>query len=75
MRSAYLRKVMTVWGLLVAVILVVAMTALADPFDPDSSDRATTLEPIGPRPSMTRTSPARWDRKVRISIRRRSSSR
>lgn len=36
MRSAYLRKVMTVWGLLVAVILVVAMTALADPFDPDS---------------------------------------
>jgi len=36
MRSAYLRKVMTVWGLLVAVVLVVAMTALADPFDPDS---------------------------------------
>ena len=36
MRSAYLRRVMAVWGLLVAVILVVAMTALADPFDPDS---------------------------------------
>ncbi len=36
MRSAYLRRVLTVSGLLVAVLLVVVMTALADPFEPDS---------------------------------------
>jgi hypothetical protein len=36
MRSAYLRRVLGVWGVLVAVLLVVLMTALADPFEPDS---------------------------------------
>jgi hypothetical protein len=36
MRSAYLRRVLGVWGLIVAVLLVIVMTALADPFDPDS---------------------------------------
>ncbi|MFV2063081.1 MAG: glycosyltransferase 87 family protein [Chloroflexota bacterium] len=36
MRPAYLRRVLAVWGLLVAVLLVVVMTALADPFDPES---------------------------------------
>jgi hypothetical protein len=36
MRSAYLRRVLGVWGLLVAVLLVVLMTALAEPFEPDS---------------------------------------
>jgi hypothetical protein len=36
MRSAYLRRVLAVWGVLVAVLLVVLMTALADPFEPDS---------------------------------------
>jgi hypothetical protein len=35
-RSAYLRRVLAFWGLLVAVLLVVLMTALADPFEPDS---------------------------------------
>jgi hypothetical protein len=34
--SAYLRRVLAFWGLLVAVLLVVLMTALADPFEPDS---------------------------------------
>jgi len=36
MRSAYLRRVLGVWGVLVAVLLVVLMTALAEPFEPDS---------------------------------------
>ena len=36
MRSAYLRRVLGVWGLLVAVLIVVIMTALAEPFEPDS---------------------------------------
>jgi len=35
-RSAYLRRVLGVWGLLVAVLIVITMTALADPFEPDS---------------------------------------
>ena len=35
MRSAYLRRVLGVWGVLVAVLLVVLMTALAEPFEPD----------------------------------------
>jgi hypothetical protein len=35
-RSAYLRRVLGVWGLLVAVLLVILMTALAEPFEPDS---------------------------------------
>ena len=35
MRSAYLRRVLGVWGVLLAILLVVLMTALADPFDPD----------------------------------------
>jgi hypothetical protein len=34
--SAYLRRVLGFWGLLVAVLLVVLMTALAEPFEPDS---------------------------------------
>ncbi len=33
--SAYLRRVLTFWGLLVAVLLVVLMTALSEPFEPD----------------------------------------
>ncbi len=36
MRPAYLRRVLGVWGLLVAILLVVLMTALAEPFEPDS---------------------------------------
>jgi hypothetical protein len=36
MRSAYLRRVLSVWGLLIAILLVVLMGALADPFEPDS---------------------------------------
>jgi hypothetical protein len=36
MRSASLRRLLGVWGLLVAVLLVVLMTALAEPFEPDS---------------------------------------
>jgi Glycosyltransferase family 87 len=36
MTGSYLRAVVRVWGLLVAVALVMVMTALADPFDPDS---------------------------------------
>ncbi len=36
MRSAYLGRVLAVWGLLAAVLLVVLMTALAEPFEPDS---------------------------------------
>jgi hypothetical protein len=36
MRSAYLRRVLGVWGLLVAMLLVVLMTALAEPFEPES---------------------------------------
>jgi hypothetical protein len=36
MTSTYLRSVVRVWGLLVALGLVVVMTALADPFDPQS---------------------------------------
>ena len=35
-RSAYLRRVLGVWGVLVAVLLVIVITALAEPFDPDS---------------------------------------
>jgi hypothetical protein len=35
-RSAYLRRVLGVWGLLAAVLMVVVMTALAEPFEPDS---------------------------------------
>ena len=35
MRSAYLRRVLGVWGVLVAVLLVMLMTALAEPFEPD----------------------------------------
>ena len=35
-RSAYLRRVLGVWGLLVAVLLVIVMSALAEPFEPDS---------------------------------------
>ena len=34
MSPAYLRSVVRVWGILVAVALVMVMTALADPFDP-----------------------------------------
>lgn len=34
--SAYLRRVLGVWGVLVAVLLVVLMGALAEPFEPDS---------------------------------------
>jgi hypothetical protein len=34
--SAYLRRVLGVWGLLVAALLIVLMTALAEPFEPDS---------------------------------------
>jgi hypothetical protein len=33
--SAYLRRVLAFWGLLVAVLIVVLMTALAEPFEPD----------------------------------------
>ena len=36
MRSAYLRRVLGVWGVLVAIMLVVLMMAMADPFEPDS---------------------------------------
>ena len=36
MRSAYLRRVLGVWGVLVAVLLVFLMTTLAEPFEPDS---------------------------------------
>jgi len=36
MRSTYLRRVMAVWGLLAAVLLVTVMAALANPFEPDS---------------------------------------
>lgn len=36
MRSAYLGRVISVWGILVAVLLVVLMTAMAEPFEPDS---------------------------------------
>lgn len=36
MRSAYLRRVLAVWGLLVAVLIVLLVTALAEPFEPDS---------------------------------------
>lgn len=36
MRSAYLRRVLSVWGLLVAVLIVLVVTALAEPFEPDS---------------------------------------
>jgi hypothetical protein len=36
MRSAHLRRVLGVGGVLVAVLLVVLMTALAEPFEPDS---------------------------------------
>ena len=36
MKATYLRRVMAVWGLLFAVVLVGAMPALAEPFDPDS---------------------------------------
>ena len=36
MRSAYLGRVIAVWGLLAAILLVVLMTALAEPFEPDS---------------------------------------
>ncbi|CAN5778523.1 hypothetical protein BH23CHL8_BH23CHL8_27020 [soil metagenome] len=36
MRSAYLGRVLGVWGLLVAAALVVVMSALAEPFDPES---------------------------------------
>ena len=36
MRSADLRRLLGVWGLLLAVLLVVLMTALAEPFEPDS---------------------------------------
>ena len=36
MRSAYLRRVLGVWGVLVAILLVVMMTATAEPFEPDS---------------------------------------
>ena len=36
MRTTHLRRVLAVWGLLVAVLLVVLMTALAEPFEPDS---------------------------------------
>jgi hypothetical protein len=32
----YLRRVLSFWGLLVAVLLVLLMTALAEPFEPDS---------------------------------------
>lgn len=35
MPAEALRRIVTVWGLLVAVALVVVMTALAEPFDPD----------------------------------------
>jgi hypothetical protein len=34
--SAYLRRVLAFWGLLIAVLIVVLMTALADPFEPES---------------------------------------
>jgi hypothetical protein len=34
--SAYLRRVLAFWGLLIAVLIVVLMTALAEPFEPDS---------------------------------------
>lgn len=37
MHSAHLRRVLGVGGVLVAVLLVVLMTALAEPFEPDSS--------------------------------------
>jgi hypothetical protein len=36
MRSGYLRRVLGVWGLVVAVLLVFLMTAMAEPFEPDS---------------------------------------
>lgn len=36
MRSANLRSVLGVWGLLVAILLVLLMTAMAEPFEPDS---------------------------------------
>ncbi len=36
MRSAYLRRVLGVSGVLVAILLVVLMTSLAQPFEPDS---------------------------------------
>ena len=36
MKSAYLRRVLGVWGVLVAVLLVILMTAMADPFEPES---------------------------------------
>lgn len=36
MRSASLRRTLAVWGLLVAILLVILMGALADPFEPDS---------------------------------------
>lgn len=34
MRSAYLRRVLGVWGILVAILIVVVMMALAEPFEP-----------------------------------------
>jgi hypothetical protein len=36
MRSAYLRRVLGVWGLLVAALLVVLVAVLAEPFEPGS---------------------------------------
>jgi hypothetical protein len=36
MRADNLRRVLGVWGVLVAVLLVILMTAMADPFEPDS---------------------------------------
>jgi hypothetical protein len=36
MRSAYLGRTLGLWGVVVAVLLVMLMTALAEPFDPDS---------------------------------------
>jgi hypothetical protein len=34
-RSAYLRRVLGVWGVLVAVLIVVIVSALAEPFEPE----------------------------------------
>lgn len=36
MRFAYLRRVLGVWGLIIAILLVVLMGVLADPFEPES---------------------------------------
>ena len=68
--SAYLRRVLTFWGLLVAILLVVLMTALSEPFEPDGFGPGQDARAYWAAPLADPTIPARSDTRAPTSTRR-----